>query len=751
MGGQRDRFRDRDSIMTPFEYTINPFQNNPGNIGWTADGDLTTSEPDTGVVWGCERPELLLAETLAFHDHRTEDLAQDDVGPDHASTSTPLDPNFDQRLLPRGSLFIELYNPWITPRAVATNLAPAASEASGEFYAIDTASNVATGVQLNALTTTGNSPVWRMLIVKGTALQANGQPKDPDDPVPANRPTFNVPAVPADEVERSIYFAQPPAAINDHGQPYFPAAPTAPLLPGRYAVIGSPGIANAATYITTIGRLLNASNNPDTAQDGYVPAKTDITRRIVLTPSIDPTAPQVQVLSNGQSSALGGAEPNAADIQAAIAVVVDQALSAGVAVSRPVSVSEPLNGYAIPMGMGGVSNGEPIYILPRDIPLDVDSNPINPQTNPKFRYIHLQRLADPTQPWNPTPFLQDGTTPNPSYNPSLQINPYLTIDTASIPLVVFNGVADKPDPAIAAGPQGLSSTQRGLNQLAENYFWGVELGAPNSNSVASGGLPQDHNFNFFLFHSLGYLNQKYGTAGDTTSTYVATDPIVASSGMAAYKGAPKNTPFPWLTWNNRPFVGPAEIMLVPKSRSSRLLFDYAMFPAQPYSSRTAIMPMFGIGHLLSLFQIDEPYTDLNTNGQYDIGEPYTDLNGNTVYDPAPDLHRILEYVQVPSRFVGTETYLNPQTLTPFFDTTGTEQAMMSFFHPPFNKVSNYREPGRVNINTIPSDTVANATSAIWNGIINSAPGVAGTPAWAAVFQSRQGSNLPWTAAASSSS
>ena len=30
----------------------------------------------------------------------------------------------------------------------------------------------------------------------------------------------------------------------------------------------------------------------------------------------------------------------------------------------------------------------------------------------------------------------------------------------------------------------------------------------------------------------------------------------------------------------------------------------------------------------------------------------------------------------------------------------TESNLMSFLHPPFNKVSNYRDPGRVNINTI---------------------------------------------------
>ncbi len=66
-------FRDADSVMTAFEYNLNPF------TGWTVDGDLRTDEgPLRDVVWGCERPELLITETLAFHDRRTEDRDDDD-------------------------------------------------------------------------------------------------------------------------------------------------------------------------------------------------------------------------------------------------------------------------------------------------------------------------------------------------------------------------------------------------------------------------------------------------------------------------------------------------------------------------------------------------------------------------------------------------------------------------------------------------------------------------------------------------
>jgi len=66
-------FRDPDNIMTAFEYDWTPFN------GWQPDGDPRTLDdiygPDLmfegadvdpgGLVWGAERPELLITETLA--------------------------------------------------------------------------------------------------------------------------------------------------------------------------------------------------------------------------------------------------------------------------------------------------------------------------------------------------------------------------------------------------------------------------------------------------------------------------------------------------------------------------------------------------------------------------------------------------------------------------------------------------------------------------------------------------------------
>lgn len=59
-------YSDADSRMTPFEYDKNP-QN-----GWTVDGDATTNASgeggtaERGVVWGAERPEILIREAFAW-------------------------------------------------------------------------------------------------------------------------------------------------------------------------------------------------------------------------------------------------------------------------------------------------------------------------------------------------------------------------------------------------------------------------------------------------------------------------------------------------------------------------------------------------------------------------------------------------------------------------------------------------------------------------------------------------------------
>jgi hypothetical protein len=76
-------FRDADSRIIPFEYDIDP------RNGWNVDGDVTTDDgghADRRVVWGCERPEILIQETLAWENADSDTI--------------------------KGGLFIALHRPW---------------------------------------------------------------------------------------------------------------------------------------------------------------------------------------------------------------------------------------------------------------------------------------------------------------------------------------------------------------------------------------------------------------------------------------------------------------------------------------------------------------------------------------------------------------------------------------------------------------------------------------------------------------
>jgi hypothetical protein len=745
-------FRDRDSIMTPFEYDIFPFKDDAGagTTTWNVDGDISSTSADNtatayrGLVWGCERPELLITETLAFHDRRTEDDNKENATPKGKTTDAlpNKDTDFDQRLLPLGSLFVELYNPWTTQYSTLdANGYPHASEVPGEFY--DVRNNNVQGVKLNARSrdASGNydpqgSPVWRLMIQKALTEPVLGERKDPDDA--ASPLAYNT------EIERTAYFVDvttpAPAPIPADSTQHYSSLAVDPLLPGRYAVVGSAGYVGDPTdpqaQVTPVGRPIGWS-----AETG------DYTtyRRILLKPGQGLTTNQVEIRRNNGGN--GTTEPGpigqpptvANGAQPAVAVAVNHTV--GETYPRSMSISEPIAGYPPPNTTYGPEPGYSTGTI-LDNPLDEATSAANPilggatpvgdGTKVNFRTIHLQRLANPLLPWNKDE------------------NPYLTIDSMSVDLTVFNGVEKTSrGPLQMPAPQGprrsaLSSLQRGDHEATnKNNLWlheGVNSAAgPTTPGTAVGQL-----YDYYLHMTLGYLNrftQPDSPARNNDKQNAFDSSAPQASANARYVGAPKNNPFPWLAWNDRPFVGPMELMMVPRSRSWRLPYDFnpistafntytANPPGTPPAS-AGQLPVAG-GHLLDFFQ-----------------------SGNPGITPSPaHFYRLFDYVQVPSRFVGTETELNPTSsyfgaeITPAMAAQmQQEQALVSYFHPPFNKVSTYREPGRVNINTIPSNgndlPFGPAPASIaWGAILNPGAPAYAVPAWPQIVKSRQGQWAP---------
>jgi hypothetical protein len=165
-------------------------------------------------------------------------------------------------------------------------------------------------------------------------------------------------------------------------------------------------------------------------------------------------------------------------------------------------------------------------------------------------------------------------------------------------------------------------------------------------------------------------------------------------------------PFAWLTWNNRPYASAMELLMVPSSSPQRLLYEHDV-------RREDATDEF-VDHYAEKEDGGAPTTIANE------GPPFSHLlhlllSSNTdpaVYDPTdPDearsnFHRVFELVTVPSRMSGTEELLDPVAFTPFTGGVGAN------FHPPFNRLSRYREPGRINLNTMFDD------GAIFRGVTN---------------------------------
>jgi hypothetical protein len=156
-------------------------------------------------------------------------------------------------------------------------------------------------------------------------------------------------------------------------------------------------------------------------------------------------------------------------------------------------------------------------------------------------------------------------------------------------------------------------------------------------------------------------------------------------------------PIPWLTWNNRPYVSQLELTLVPSSAPWRL----------PYEMRRVGTALTDIGDRQDDFLA--PWGHL-------INFFFEDPDG-----PDPNFNVVLDWLEVPSRFVGTQKWLSPQL-------NYTQQMTdLQGLGPPFNKLSRFRDPGKINLNTIPGAIVWQAvdpfaTAADWSAVQQSLAG-----------------------------
>jgi hypothetical protein len=356
-----------------------------------------------------------------------------------------------------------------------------------------------------------------------------------------------------------------------------------------------------------------------------------------------------------------------------------------------------------------------------------------------YKSVYLQRLANPLQAWNPEPG-------HPDHDPELPVNPYMTVDFMPTNLTVFNSRgddqgreeidADHQDGKEATEPRNnFVSVQRGMTLQrhaqtaggagAQDYMpsaWPFEI--PN---LVRDRPPQfvkdmlktprnlyrqmslqalnDYWFNAVPEHSLGFLNRPYQARWLTD---VERQVIPAK-------------PFEWLTWNNRPYASSNELLMVPGVRSSQLLKRFANGETPP-PGQPGWSPYDPTAEQKLEQALKQPNTDKRTRVPFThlgslLHEQVVAGSANTNGLPL-NMYRLLEYVHTPSLFVGTNTWLNPEFFynpgqtnpnDPLAVRTTDDPRLLRL--PPFNTASEFRDPGRVNINTI-------AAKEIWDGLFH---------------------------------
>lgn len=747
--------------------------------------------------------------------------------------ATMRDPHLDQLGLPQGSLFLEFLCPraydWTVPvagTAIPGNQKPHVSrdlyDANGRLMLYRTAPPDSTGAQW---------PVWRVALSAVSQPDPNSHPlylsNIPTGKMesasfdPANLTLLaGVPPVPT-QIERFSYFADistlPETELRRSFSNLSANANTV-LDPGQYAVMGP----RPTTYLGSIntGPLDAAST---TIWSGFSP------QVIVLDASSQNGITVTDTGGNTTNRTFSGGTVKrclpvvctANDPTNAGQMVTP--FSGGLPWTKPwpvgLNITEPLPASTVGNYYEEPQPGSPrafheLYDNPGPTPPPNGTCPDEPQdsianTNPggvpgAFRLADLNMLNTGTYIDYSSVYLQRLANPNIPHH--LVTNPYITVDWASIDVTVFNGEEDDTrradpgganleidpsDPTPNTQPMHFRTRQRGYPQ--GNYFAAGSTGA-----MANPWIPQTINGSpysptplpptamgspyFYLDlsndnvttpagagnyyykpdtnrHTLGYLNEPIEQL------------LMPQSGNANfnnYRGEPA-TPFPWLTWNNRPFMNAMELLLVPSSTPSRIFSEFMPGPLTSYAS--ASPPALGAALVVNPFSAATGATDNAFRSPfgslfnfYSTSSVQADTSSNPWTYPnlnkSPHFYRLLDFVEVPSPYLGAEKWYNPTSVDPtkivnagqnhplygpqpLFLNSAVSPFKPPYFAPPFNKLSRFRDPGRININTIfeSLDTVSlSRPESVWDALVGQFPGMRRNDAnfLASVLLSRQG-------------
>ncbi len=655
-------YRDADSIMTGFEYDAFPFDAD----GWLpeAEGDLSTTPADIsnyGVVWGCEAPALAITETLALHDRRTRDKKRDWDGESWQET---LDDDGNTVQTPA----VNENHDTTTPDPDDALLM---SDKDFDQYALPQGSLF---IELQRIANHG--------------FAADGSFKGPQDIYDASGDLHLSKRVtrPADAQFRAG--EQDPvwrmAVTEPHGPGSGKVSPFDQLVPGDQDWSPSPNenrVFNPAVSFEPDDPF----NNLDDIQN-----ENPIERYIFF--QSEPSSPEAGKYYNRSGSEIKlkksdyltvaprdetplGWKTDGTTRNDTVSIPTGpdasdrnrQKMICGVGVpdgwtnsgsSRQhigLSVSEPLrDNYYEQNSSNADSNDEDKYDTARDRPFDHPSG--NQNAGTFTTPIQNLGLLEGTVEDYCTVFLQRLANPLLPHNPlpgktgndpALEVNPYLTLDLMPIDLTIFNGD---------------SSSEKSFDVNADDQSDNTQTiyATSRQRGYGSGGRS-------ILWPVADPLSGHNANLIDSTSYFG----YAINSGLNTSTSENPGVSPEHVFWPDRPFVSQYELLMVPASEPGKLMLELGSHQGDPGTQFTD-----GFPHLLNFF--------------YEA----------SASSPRPRLGRIFEYLHVPSKFAGTQLSLSP-----------TSMSGVDGFAPPFNVISTYREPGRVNLNTIEDQRV-------WDAVMN---------------------------------
>lgn len=681
-------FRDADSVMTLFRYDPGF---TPGSTAWNPGAN--------DLVWGCERPEVIITETYSWHDRNTDD---ESVG--GSVRMSPADPSFDQKRRPRCAFFVELTSPWGSPayeyspaaqtiRPLAdppgsanpadalradlldAGLAPSEdTNANGKLDSgedrngnrqIDPIRNrLDTAVDLQKRVGGVGDPVWRLISVRGNVRGGTAFGVDDVSEAIVNpRDSIIDPSRPGSPatIDRVFYFCSPsttnplsPALLNEVPGGVFwqaAAAGSSIKLP-NFSVFGtdapfSPGTGGAPPGVAT---MVGQGGKPATLTEPLVETNSD---------------PYDAIMKHGDAANTMTPDPAFPKIAGFWRTPINQPLDAtatpAVLIPQDPATNEP------------IAQGQPFIDAIHNIHLLMING-----THDNFAVVHLQRLADPNRDW-------ENTVGSADYNP------YVTVDSMPVDLNVFNTVGTKAqdDPLVGALPlpAGKYDDFSGAHFRMYGRVADQKLSTERGGRSPGGGNIADI---WSRRVTAGVTDLRDATAFKTST--VATDPQPTPDPSSPFPvpcvlpAMPHHTlttaptdwdssqPYASLFWPNRPFENSVEVTFVPAASPFHLTQRHSI-------DNSSILNEQKFFHLAGFWEEDPPASPWS----------WELITGRSA---APNPTSLLDFVHVRSRFAG----LFPSVPSGVLNSAALADLGLDVY--PEEQLSSWREPGRINVNTI---------------------------------------------------